>query len=79
MLTKSLWCVVDPKFDRPFFSSEPPPDTLRLGEGGCVIRYDYPVHDLTPAVLTADVKNEQEARENGLLLFTRTRDSLKKP
>jgi len=51
----NVWLIIDPKYDRPFVATRPPPDTLARSPETKVLRYELvvpePVH--VDAVLVA--------------------------
>jgi len=54
------WAVIDPAFDRPFFSSSPPPATLLMKAGMQVIQYAIEVPDppmVTVAMSAEDIRH----------------------
>lgn len=69
-MIQSLWCVIDPTLDRPFFSSEPPADTLSLPPGGRIIRFQWQVPEPSKNEV-CHVKSEEEARQLGGEFFAK--------
>lgn len=47
------YCILEPRGDRPYFSSTPPPDTLSKKPGVRVYRLEFQVEDWP--VVTGDV------------------------
>ena len=62
------WVVIDPRFDRPFFSSSPPPATLERTKGMEVIRLRYDVEG-TPVDREVQVTDAAHARVVGKYIF----------
>lgn len=68
-MIKYLYAVIDPKFDRPFFSSNPPPATLERTLGMQVIRYDIEVPDPAKPHGVVEVVSEERARQHARDVF----------
>jgi hypothetical protein len=73
-MIKYLWCVVDPGLDRPFFSYDPPPDTLARTPGMVVIRYDYEVPDPVNNFVLVSSRSEEDAKAHAQMSFAKARD-----
>lgn len=55
-MIEHVWAVIDPQYDRPFFSSQPPPGNLERNPGAMVIRFEVDVPEVLPVdrVVRAD-------------------------
>lgn len=61
------WCVIDPRLDRPFFSSFPPTTLERL-PGMEVVRFEKIVSEVVPVDEVITVQDE-DPREIAATLF----------
>lgn len=62
------WCVIDPRLDRPCFSSTPP-TTLRKDPEIKVVRFDRVEQELVEVDIIENVSSKEEARARAQGLF----------
>lgn len=65
------WCVIDPKLDRPCFSSTPPV-TLRKDPEIVVVRFDRIEEETIDVDTVENVHSKEEARSRAKELFEET-------
>lgn len=74
-MIENWWAVIDPELDRPFFSSSPPPDTLKRKPGLQVIRFEVKVAEpaavdhVLPAASIEDMRSCAQRTFNTLKSF----------
>ena len=72
------WCVIDTQLDRPFFSSSPPPSTLKRTPGMKVLRFETEVPEPHEGVVILGVTSKANVRLIAQEIFDLTKESVKK-